>query len=412
MSQAFRQRPNIHTQWRLRNPELPRPTTWMEILLDIVYAVVIVRIGNFWGEEITVANSLQYMVLVTIVWWAWHCSVWYLNRVIGDDDWQRLLLFLQIVLVFFMGISMASAFSTGSTYFVLCYVGIRLTLIALYRRVWQSVAGLRLLWHRFLSGFSLTAGIWLLSLLFPAPIRFYVWIIAMATDFAVVLVPLSRRQQGMLPPDKPHLGKKYRLMMILIPGLSLLNVLEAIPRYVLGISFALSTLFALGIAVAMVWLYSDSLNRPLKENDRRVEAAPHLWVFAHLPLVMGVGGFAVAIKLMLISIPGQPELPGYRWLLVVSVSVFLLALAIIEYSGRLSRRDALNLRWLLIRSGSIIFILIQAFVGPTLTPIYILFAVLGILVLQIILTVPESDDQELPGMTAPVDEKLEARNSD
>jgi len=55
-----------------------------------------------------------------------------MNRLVVDDIWHRLLIFLQICAIAWLGVSVDGTFGTLSAQFALTYAAVRFVLVLLY----------------------------------------------------------------------------------------------------------------------------------------------------------------------------------------------------------------------------------------------------------------------------------------
>ena len=48
-----------------------RSIGWLELFYDLVYVATLIQIGNYLSDNLTWLGFGQFMVMMTIVWWAW-----------------------------------------------------------------------------------------------------------------------------------------------------------------------------------------------------------------------------------------------------------------------------------------------------------------------------------------------------
>ncbi|NEP84851.1 MAG: low temperature requirement protein A [Okeania sp. SIO3B3] len=102
--------------------------TWLELLYDLVYVAMFIQLANWLSDNVTVAGFLRFVGLFTVIWWMWSGTTFYANRLIVDDVWHRLLVFIQIMPVAIMAISIDDAFGGLGPHFglsrCLCHISL------------------------------------------------------------------------------------------------------------------------------------------------------------------------------------------------------------------------------------------------------------------------------------------------
>jgi low temperature requirement protein LtrA len=139
--------------------------------------------------------------------------------------------------------------------------------------------------------------------------------------------------------------ERFALFTMIVLGESFVKVVGSLA----GEPVAWSTLAfgALGLAIAgsLWWLYFDNIPAATIRAGRAFT-----WIYAHLPLVVGITAVAVAMnKVVLLDINASLAAP-YRWLFCGAVALCLAAVALINavtlhgdtpaQSNRLSRAQA------------------------------------------------------------------------
>jgi low temperature requirement protein LtrA len=196
-------------------------------------------------------------------------------------------------------------------------------------------------------GFGASAAIWALSVLVPVPWCFWLWGVALVIDFST---PLTAGQLHVrFPPHLSHLPERFGLFTIIVIGEALASVVFGIGKT--GLTFVSATAGFMGmlIAFALWWGYFEGAKGAM---TRRLQDREHVkyyqqWLYAHLPLLMGITAVAVGIK-HVIALQTFEPLPAFEgWLLCSSVGVTVLALSAIFlastqcHDGRAIRRLAL-----------------------------------------------------------------------
>ena len=311
-----------------------RKVVWLELFYDLIYVATIIQLGDMLSGDASPAGTALFVFLFVPVWWAWTGMMFYFNRFVADDVWQRLLVFAQMFAIAHLAVSVTGAFGEASAAFALAYCAIRVILVAFYLRAWRFVPDARPLIRRYTMGFSLAALVWLASAFVPPPYRFALWGIGLAIEFFVTLSPGSRRLQYLLPPDLPHLAERYGLFTIIVLGESFIKVVGGLAGTDVGLDALVLSGLGFAVAACLWWLYFDHTHNAVV---RSTPAARYLWIYGHLPLTIGITGIGVGLKKLVLLPLGEPASDTVRWLfggaVVLCLSAFALLDAVKEAGG-------------------------------------------------------------------------------
>jgi low temperature requirement protein LtrA len=169
--------------------------------------------------------------------------------------------------------------------------------------------------------------VWLVSALVPPPFRFGLWAVGLALEFYVTLSPRSRRLQYLLPPDIPHFAERYGLFTIIVLGESFIKVVGGLAGRGIGIDALVLSGLGFAVAACVWWLYFDHTHGAVV---RSTPAARYVWIYGHLPLMIGITGLGVGLKKLALLPLGEPASDTVRWLFGGAVALCLVALALLE----------------------------------------------------------------------------------
>lgn len=326
--------------------DVERHATWLELFYDLIFVAAISQLATLLGADYSPAGIFRFALLFVPVWWAWAGHTFYLSRFDTEDLVHRLLTMLQMTAVASLAIHVPDALNSTSVGFALSYAAVRFILVAEYVRAGRHIPAVRPLTDRYVYGFGAAATLWAVSALVPFPWRFWLWGVAMVVDFAA---PLSAGQLHVrFPPHLSHLPERFGLFTIIVIGEAVVSVVFGVGRSGLSFVSAAAGFMGLLIAFALWWGYFEGARGAM---TRRLEAREHVksyqkWLYAHLPLLMGITAVAVGIR-HVIALQLSEALPaGEGWLLCSSVGMTVLALSAIfiasiqEQEGRIVRKLA------------------------------------------------------------------------
>lgn len=309
-----------------------RTIGWLELFYDLVYVATLIQIGNFLSDNLTPLGFGQFMVLMFVVWWAWTGETLYQNRFVVDDLWHRILIFIQIFGIAVIGLSVSEAFGDLYVQFTLGYVLVRSVMILMYARAYSAHPESRSISVRFMIGFGGGIAIWLGAILLPAEYHWAAWLVAIAFEVAFFAPPIMLEELRKWGPDAHHLVERFGIFTIIVLGEAFVKVLDDAQGTVIGIEQVLFGLAGIGILYALWWLYFSDTAGNLYDESSNLK--PLAWSYGHLFLTASLVAFGVAAKKLFaetVKHPGDPLTEEYRLLHTVAITIFLLALALIDY---------------------------------------------------------------------------------
>lgn len=307
-----------------------RRVTWLELFYDLVYVAVLIQLGNTLSEDVSPDGVVRFVVLFVPIWWAWTGITFYMNRFVADDLWHRLLIYLQIVAVAVVGVSVAQAFGPLHAQFALAYAAIRLLLVLLYVRTWHSEPATRPLTQRYVMGYLAGIGLWVFSAFLPLPWAAGLWMLALVVEIGNVFLPRTRALQTLLPPDPHHMRERYGIFVIIVLGESFIKTITAASGLMVTPEILVFSLLGIFVVVMLWWLYFDDVETKV---IRSTHSAPYLWIYAHLPLTLGLTAFGVGAKKIFLSVGEDHIKSQYIVLFGGALILYALALALIELAS-------------------------------------------------------------------------------
>ncbi len=79
-----------------RRPD-QRTVEWLELFYDLVYVAALIQLGQSLVGDLTVRGVGRFVVLFTLLWWAWTGTTFLMNRVEVDDLVHRSLMIGQML---------------------------------------------------------------------------------------------------------------------------------------------------------------------------------------------------------------------------------------------------------------------------------------------------------------------------
>lgn len=376
----------MHTLWtppRLHqniSQDEERRVTWLELFYDLVYVATLIQLGNVLSENVSLVGLLQFVIIFVPIWWAWTGITFYMNRFVVDDAWHRGLIFVQMCAIAWLGVSVEGAFGDLAAQFALTYASIRLVLIVLYIRTWQHVPKTKPLTQQYVVAHGIGVVLWIVSAFLPAPINYGLWLVALAVEIGNVFLPKTRRLQSLLPPDPPHMAERYGIFTIIVLGESFIKTITAASGFAITFESFIFSLFGIGVVFGLWWLYFDDI---AEARIKPTHLAPYAWIYAHLPLAIGVTIFGVASKKLFLSVDKGYVEEKYLVLFCGAIALYALALALLNLVT-IRHHETLpdNIR-VFIRLGMALIFFALIFLSPSLSLLTFIFIAAAVMIIQI-----------------------------
>lgn len=323
----------------------PRRATWSELFFDLIFVAAVSEVGKPLSAGYTPEGVLRYCFLFVLIWWAWSGHTLFTTRFHSDDLVQKLFTLVQSFIAAVMAANARDALdSRSSAGFGAAYAAMRLVVVFQYLRA-RRIPETRALTTRFALGFGIAALIWIASDFTEAPLRYWLWTLALAIDFAT---PWLAERHGMhVPPHAEHFPERYGLFTIILLGEFIAEVMRGIGSQEYWSVPAASTAFGgMAFAFFLRWLYFDGAGGASERHVHSPEEARrfHVWNYSHLPLFLGVGVAGVGMKHLIALQEGQHLHQMEAVIFTASLAVTISSLAVIGFvSKRASQVPAASL---------------------------------------------------------------------
>ena len=172
------------------------------------------------------------------------------------------------------------------------------------------------------------------------------------------------------------------MFTIIVLGEAVIAVVNGVSEQKWDVFTVISAVLGLIIAFSWWWVYFDNLGgQPIEmaRKDRKIGVV-NLWLYTHLPLVIGIAAAGVGVEQILLSKPTLALPDSQRWLICGSVALCFLAVSILHRFGLI--------RYCKIRSqfrfGGAVVLLAIAILGKGLLPVTVIALVAVVSVVQVV----------------------------
>jgi low temperature requirement protein LtrA len=282
-------------QLRTLADEGERHASWLELFFDLVFVVAITELSQWLVADHSAGGFLRFAALFVPVWVAWQGYMAYATRFDTDDLGFRFAYFGAMLAVAALAVLIGDvAHGEHSAAFAVAYVVLRSIMLALYWRAWLAVPEARVLIRFYGLGYAAGAGLWLVSLLLPAPWRYVVWIVAQL--FELSLPPLSTQLHRRIPTSPSHLPERWALFTLIVLGESVVAVAIATAGADWHLTSAAAAVLGFAAVAAIWWLYFD---RQAGVVLRGSTMSVVVYSYAHLPLLIGLAAMSAGLRLLI-----------------------------------------------------------------------------------------------------------------
>jgi low temperature requirement protein LtrA len=375
-----------HDPPRLRvledDEEDERHATWLELFFDLVFVVAVAQLADGLAEDPSVHGFLVFAGLFVAVWWAWVGYTFYADRFDTDDPPHRVLMIAGMFAVAALSSVIPDAFQGATVSFAIAYAGVRAVVVLLNARAWWHLPAARPLLNVYIPAFSASIFLFLVSAAVEPPYRYWLWAVALTIDLGTPLASTERIRK--VPIHGSHIPERVGLFTIIVFGESVLAVVVGTTTVSWGIESGAAAALGFAIAGALWWIYFDYVDSSIV---KRTIAAGQTYLYAHLPLLIGLAALGAGVKLAIKATQDTGLTDEVSWIIGGGVALFMASVAVLHLVTTHSGRDVDV--WL--RLGSAVLALGLGAVGEDLGVVPLLAVLAAALAAQIVVELAHHD---------------------
>ena len=303
---------------------------WLELYFDLVFVVSFIQLGNVLAENVSWHGAARFVAVFDLLSWTWLGTTVYFGRFFANDALHRTLVFAQMLTVANMAVLVDGAFGAHVQGFLLSFVVNQIILVVMYLRAYRSLDEDRSAIARVATVIGASAAVILISAFVPPPWRYGLWLAGFLITFNPPVLKSYMTFGERLEIPQKYLSERLGLFTIIVLGESFIKTVSALSEQPLLLPFPVSEVFGglcFIVAASMWWTYFDDVPKArLKPGLINLQ----IFLYAHLPLTMGITAFGVSTKKLVLLEMGSPIPVPYLWLTALSVSITMLAVAVID----------------------------------------------------------------------------------
>ena len=307
-----------------------RVVSSLELFYDLVFVVFVAQVAHALAAHPDAVGARNFVVLFSVVWYAWLNGTLYQDLHGSDDGRSRLYMFVQMSLISLISVSAGHAGDDavdGKAFAVLLAV-----LIAWLTYQWwvvrrQDDPEMAATTTPYFIGL---AGIFVFAVasIFAASndLRVLLWGLGAAAAIVVPMVGLSRRRVQIEAAFRisASMAERFGLFTIIVLGEVMAGVVNGLGQAERSMATATVGLLCMGIGFGIWWNYFDFVGL---RSPRPGLGVRGIWLVTHLPLSMAVAAIGAGMVSLIEHAADNRTPTGTAWLLGGSMAVLCLCLA-------------------------------------------------------------------------------------
>jgi low temperature requirement protein LtrA len=309
--------------------------TTLELLFDLVFVFAFTQVTFLMAHGEPPVSIVQGVVVMALLWWSWSSFAWLGNQAHANEGLLRAALIVAMAAVFVLSLTIPEAFHDldGGLYaplvFAVCYAVVRLVHLSTYLIAAGRDTALRRQVMLSLTTSALPSIVLLIvGALVDEQWRLVVWTAAVVVDLLAIYVTSNVGGSWRLQ-SVAHFTERHRLVVILALGESIVAIGVGVSLDPITASILTGSLLAIGLTVALWWVYFQRIAEEAEHLLERVEPATRAkiaadgYTYLHLPIVFSVILTALGIE----EVMSHLDEPHLDWLggsaLAAGVALFL-----------------------------------------------------------------------------------------
>jgi low temperature requirement protein LtrA len=324
-----RQRPWLRPP-SLRTPadgaQAERHASWLELFFDLVFVVAVAELARQLVLDHSVGGFGIFAGLFLPVFIAWQGFTFYADRFDTDDVLFRTVMLAAMLAIAALAVQIPDV-ATGrhDGGFVVAYVTLRSLLIGLYLRAWRSAPEARPLIARYAGGYSVSVALWLASLLVDPPVRYVLWGVGLAIEYAMPV--LAQRIHARLPVDPSHVPERFALFTVMVLGESVTAVALGTADQEWRVASALTAVLGFAAVACLWWVYFD---RGIEGGLSSRTGSMQIFTRVHIPLLAALTAVGAGVHMLIDEAAGGDVQAGAAVALNGGAALYLLCLTVCQ----------------------------------------------------------------------------------
>jgi low temperature requirement protein LtrA len=315
---------------RVRTPadgaEEERHASWLELFFDLVFVVAVAELARQLVLDHSLGGFGIFAGLFLPVFIAWQGFTFYADRFDTDDVLFRTVMLTAMLAIAALAVQIPDVASgRHDAGFVVAYATLRSLLIGLYLRAWRSAPEARPLIARYAGGYSISVALWLVSLLVDPPLRYVLWGVGLAIEYAMPV--LAQRIHARLPVDPSHVPERFALFTVIVLGESVTAVALGTADQDWRVASALTAVLGFAAVACLWWVYFD---RGIEGGLSSRTGSMQIFTRVHIPLLAALTAVGAGVHMLIDEAAGGDVQAGAAVALNGGAALYLLCLTVCQ----------------------------------------------------------------------------------
>jgi low temperature requirement protein LtrA len=272
--------------------------TFVELFFDLVFVFAVTQLSHLLLHHLTLAGTLQTLLLLLAVWWVWIYTSWVTNWLDPETNSVRLMLFAMMLAGLVMAAAIPKAFETRALWFAVAYVAMQVgrSLYMLWVLHRHSPANYRN-FQRITIWLSVSAVLWIAGGLADGQTRLTLWTGAILLE---VISPslgfwtpgLGRSKSGDWDISGGHLAERCGLFVIIALGESILLTGATFADLMWTATTVAAFCVCVVGSIAMWWIYfnigAERASRLIAGSANPGALGRLAYTYLHIVIVAGI----------------------------------------------------------------------------------------------------------------------------
>jgi low temperature requirement protein LtrA len=281
-----------------RRDEFEQRVTPLELFFDLVFVFAFTQVTTLLSDDTTWRGLGHGVLVLTVLWWSWAGYAWLTNTVNADEGAVRGALLVAMGAMFVAALAVPEAFGRHGVAFGVAFMIVQLMHAALFALAGRGDPGLASAVLRIIPSSTAGASLIIVAGFVDLGLRPLLWLAALAVGY---LGPLFTGVSGWLV-QPAHFAERHALILIIALGESFVAIGLGARNTGLGAGVIVAAVLGLAVATSFWLAYFDFFairaEQLLSERSgaARTTLARDAYTYLHLPMVVGIVLFALAMK--------------------------------------------------------------------------------------------------------------------
>jgi low temperature requirement protein LtrA len=278
--------------------ELEHRVTPLELFFDLVFVFGFTQVTTLLADDLTWGGLGRGLLVLAVLWWAWASYAWLTNTVEADEGGVGAALLVAIAAMFVAALAVPDAFDETSLIFGVAFAFVCLMHVTLFVLASRGDPDLLAAIMRNAVHVGMGAALIVAAAFVPGDLRPVFWLAALAVGFVgPVLTGVSGWRV-----HPAHFAERHGLILIIAIGESFIAIGVGARGTEMGAGVIVAALLGVVVATSLWLSYFDFFSIRAqwmladRSGEQRITFARDVYTYLHLPMVMGIVLFALAMK--------------------------------------------------------------------------------------------------------------------